>query len=136
MMFAGAALALCAAMPAAAELSAELSDDEILFIGQFCIEVIGRGHMFSDYNDSNGYIECLTAGAQLATGNSGIGLDIYPVELWGDSRQSVRRVLLFIAVIICNNRISLGIEEIGIDAAIECVQLKNSFDDYKNNLHK
>lgn len=128
MMFAGAALALCAAMPAAAEFS----EDEIsLLIGQFCIEAIGRGLMFSDYNDSNGYIECLTAGAQLATGNSGIlGLDIYPVESWAASTQSASRALLFISVIICNNRSSLGIEEIGINAAIECVQLENSI---KNN---
>ena len=120
MMFAGASLALCAAMPAAAEIS----EDDILFIRQFCIGKMSDGQMLSDYNDSNGYIECLIAGIQVATGNTIIGLDIYPVELWRGSSVNESKAHILIIATICNNRDSLGIEEIGALAALECLRFK------------
>ena len=113
-ILAAASLALCAAMPAAAELwtegaeiptppqsAEELSeqDKKILF---FCWVAVDKGgFMFipADVSNKEGLDQCRIAGMMLAEGSSPLGR--HPVELWYVEENFVR-IIYSINWIICS----------------------------------
>ena len=99
---AAASLALCAAMPTAAELS----DQDEVVIAFFCAMAAAAGESGAVFSDpAIDADECKLAGRMLAEGSSPIIEFRHPTELW--MHQAVETAI-YLNMIVCSNRFESG----------------------------